>query len=131
MTKKNNKNFKSSTKCWICDNDYVDNVVKVKDHCLINGKQRGSVHRDCNINVKLNLKIPVLFHNLINQAFHLIMQKLNEFNLQINAIPNELEKYTRFTINNKLSFNDSFQFSSSSLDSLVKNFGKDDFKYLS
>ena len=38
MTKKNNKNFKSSTKCWICDNDYVDNVVKVKDHCLINGK---------------------------------------------------------------------------------------------
>ena len=33
--------------------------------------------------------------------------------------------------NNKLAFIDSLQFVSSSLDSLVKNLGKDDFKYLS
>ena len=42
-----------------------------------------------------------------------------------------MEKYFSFTINNKLSFIDSFQFLSSSLDSLVKNLAKDDFKYLS
>ena len=36
-----------------------------------------------------------------------------------------------FSINNKLSFIDSFQFLSSSLDSLVRNLVKDDFKYLS
>ena len=36
-----------------------------------------------------------------------------------------------FSINNKLCFIDSFQFLSSSLDSLVKNLSKDDFKYLS
>ena len=36
-----------------------------------------------------------------------------------------------FTINNKLSFIDSFQFLSSSLDNLVKNLNKDYFKYLS
>ena len=36
-----------------------------------------------------------------------------------------------FSINNKLSFIDSFQFLSSLLDSLVKNLTKDDFKYLS
>ena len=36
-----------------------------------------------------------------------------------------------FTINNKLSFIDSFKFLSCSLDNLVKNFGKDDFKFLS
>ena len=36
-----------------------------------------------------------------------------------------------FTINNKVSFIDSLQFLSSSWDSLVKNLGKDDFKYLS
>ena len=28
------------------------------------GKYRGSAHRGCNINVKLNHKIPVVFHNL-------------------------------------------------------------------
>ena len=36
-----------------------------------------------------------------------------------------------FTVNNKLSFIDSFQFLSSSLDSLVKNLSRDDLKYLS
>ena len=36
-----------------------------------------------------------------------------------------------FNINNKLIFIDNFQFSSSSLNSLVKNLGKDNFKYLS
>ena len=36
-----------------------------------------------------------------------------------------------FNINNKLAFIDSFQFLSSSLDSLVKNLGKDYFKNLS
>ena len=35
-----------------------------------------------------------------------------------------------FTINNKLSFIDSFQFFSSLLESLVKNLSKDDFRYL-
>ena len=35
-----------------------------------------------------------------------------------------------FTIKNKLSLFDSFQFLSSSIDSLVKNLNKDDFKYL-
>ena len=36
-----------------------------------------------------------------------------------------------FSTNNKLSFIDSFQFLSSSLDSLVKNLSNYDFKYLS
>ena len=42
-----------------------------------------------------------------------------------------MEKYMGFSINKKLSFIDSFQFLSSSLDNLVKNLGSDDFKYLS
>ena len=42
-----------------------------------------------------------------------------------------MEKYTSFSINNRLSFIDNFQFLSSSLDSLVKNLDKNDLKYLS
>ena len=44
----------------------------------------------------------------------------------MNVVSNELEKYMSFTINSKLSFIDS-----SSLDSIVKNLDKDDFKYIS
>ena len=59
------------------------------------------------------------------------MQELGKFSMKINVILNGLEKYMSFTISNQLSFIDSFQFLSPSLDSLVKNLNKDDFKYLS
>ena len=104
MTKEDNKNFKNSTKCRICDNDYVE----VRDYCHITGKYRGSRH--CNINLELNHEIPVVFHNLKNYDLLLIMQELVKFNLKINVIPNGLEKYMSFAINTKLSFIDSFQF---------------------
>ena len=42
-----------------------------------------------------------------------------------------MERSISFTVNNKLSFVNSFYFLSSSLDSLVATLGKDDFKYLS
>ena len=60
----------------------------------------------------------------------LLCKKLDKFYLKINVIPNGLKKYMSFTINNKLSFIDSFQFLSSSLDSLIKNLNNDDFNYL-
>ena len=56
----------------------------------------------------LNHKILVVFHNLKNYDSHLIMQKLGKFNLKINVIPNGLKKYMSFSINNNLSFIDSF-----------------------
>ena len=52
MTKKGNEDFKNSTKCWISGNDYIYGDVKVRDHCYITGKYRGSAHRNCNISVK-------------------------------------------------------------------------------
>ena len=130
MYKEVNEDFKNSTKCWICDNDYVDNDVKVRDHCHLAGKYSSSAHRDWNINFKLNHKIPIIFNNLKNYDSRLIMQELGKCNLKISVIPNGLEKYMSFTIDNKLSFIDSFQFLSSSLHSLVKNVNKDDFKYI-
>ena len=53
------------------------------------------------------------------------MQELGKINLKINVLPNGLEKYM------SLSFIDSFRFLRSSLDNLVKNLDKNDFKYLS
>ena len=75
ITKEDNKDFENSSKCWICDNNYIDNDVKVRGHCHITGKYRGSAHRDCNINVKLNHKILVVFHILKNYDSHLILCK--------------------------------------------------------
>ena len=56
MTKRNNEDFKNSTKCCICDNIYAGGDVKVRHHSHITGKYKGSSYRDCNINVELNQK---------------------------------------------------------------------------
>ena len=58
----------------------------------------------------------------------LICKNLESFIVvEINVIPNKLEKYMNFSPNNKLVFLDGFQFLSSSLDNLFK----DNFKHLS
>ena len=54
MTKEDNEYFENSIKCWICDNFYADVNVKVRDHCRITGKYRGSSHGDCNVSVKIH-----------------------------------------------------------------------------
>ena len=66
MTKKDNQDFENSYKYWISDNDYTDNDIKVRNHCHITGKYRGSALRDCNINVKSNHKNSAVFGNLQN-----------------------------------------------------------------
>ena len=64
MNKEDDEDFEKFTKYWIYDNVYVDGNVKVRDHCHIARKYRGSAHRDCHIKVKLKHKILLVFHNL-------------------------------------------------------------------
>ena len=73
MTKEDDEDFENSIKCWICDNDYVDGNVKLREYGHITGKYRRSAHRDFNINVKLNNKTSIEFHKLKNYDSHLIM----------------------------------------------------------
>ena len=110
MAEEDNEKFENFTKCWICDNNYVDNDIKVRDNYHISGKYRGSAHRNCNNNLKLNYEFPIVFHNLKSYEFHLIIEEIDKFSLKINVVPNRLEKYMSFTSNNNLGFIDSFQF---------------------
>ena len=80
MTKEDNADFRYSTKYWICDTTYVEDNVKVRDHSHMTRTYIGSAHRQCNINVKLNHKIPIVSHNLKNYGSHLIRQELDKFN---------------------------------------------------
>ena len=70
-----------------------------------------------------------MFHNLIGHDSYLKIQKLVKFGVEIDAIPNGLEKYKAFTVNRNLIFISSMQFMNSSLDALVTNLPDNDFKY--
>ena len=146
MTKENETDFQKATKCYICDIKYTDKDIRVRDHCHITGKFRGSAHQDCNLKLQMkpdNIKIPVIFHNLRGYDSHFIMQQIGkiarihsyenkrgeECPMNINCIPNNMEKYMAFMLGNHLVFLDSFQFMSSSLDNLIKNLPDEAFKY--
>ena len=74
-------------------------------------------------------KVTVTFHNLKGYDSHLVVKEISKFDVKENIIPNGLEKYMAFTINEKLDFIDIMQFINSSLDILVKNLSENDFKY--
>ena len=76
-------------------------------------------------------KVPVIFHNLRGYDSYLIIKEICIFDVKVNVIPNGLEKYMAFTINENLVFIDSMQFMNSILDALAKNVSDNDFKFLS
>ena len=148
MTDVDEQHFKTMDGCYICGEKYTDKDVCLRDHCHITGKFRGSPHQECNLKLRIkpeNLKIPVIFHILRGYDSHFIMQQIGEIankhgytnkkgekqDLNINAIPNNMEKYMAFMLGNHLTFIDSFQFMSSSLDKLVSSLPKDDLIYTS
>ena len=148
MTTDDELSFKLENKCHICGDSYKDDDTRIPDYCQITGKYKGSAHQDCSAKLKIDadkLKIPVIFHNLRGYDSHLLMQNIGniakkntyknskgrEIEMSINVIPNNMEKYMAFMLGNHLTFIDSFQFMSSSLDKLVSNLPKDDLRYTS
>ena len=148
MTKEDEKEFQKAKECHICNKKYINEDIKVRDHCHITGKYRGSAHQECNLKLRVNpeeVKIPVIFHNLRGYDSHFIMQEIGAIvknhaytnkkgekcQMNINAIPNNMEKYMAFMLGNHLTFIDSFQFMSSSLEKLVSNLPRKLFKYTS
>ena len=148
MTKEDEEEFQKANECHICNIKYTNEDIKVRDHCHITGKYRGSAHQECNLKLRVNpeeIKIPVIFHNLRGYDSHFIMQEIDEIvkkhtyinkngketQMNINAIPNNMEKYMAFMFGNSLVFLDSFQFMSSGLDKLVSNLPRKSLKYTS
>ena len=102
---------------------------KVRDNCDVTGKFRDAAHNKCNINLRLQRKIPTIFHNLERYDGHIIFEKLNNFNLDIALIPKGIDKYISITVNRHITFIDSLQFYNGSLDTLTSNLNNADFKH--
>ena len=138
MTENDELCFKLMDGCHICGKKYTDKDVRVRNHCHITGKFRGTAHQECNLRLRIkpeDIKIPVIVHNLQGYDSQFIMQQIGEIaknhayknkkgegqHLKINVIPNNMEKYMAFMLGKHLVFLDRFQFMSSSLDKLISN----------
>ena len=128
ITTEDENNFQNSNDCWICTQKIIKD--KVRDHCHITGKYRGSAHKECNSKLRIPRKLPIIFHNLEGYDGHIIFKELNNFdNIDIQVIPKSSEKYMSIIINRNV-FLDSLQFYKGSLDSLAGNLEDKDFKHL-
>ena len=76
MSKEEEEKFLSSNACWICEKLIGDGDEKVRDHCHVTGKFRGTAHWGCNINSSITKIGPVIFHNLRGYDSHLIFVNL-------------------------------------------------------
>ena len=56
--------YRQATECHICKKSIFPGQIKVRDHCHLTGKYRGSAHEECNLNYQDLRTIPVVFHHL-------------------------------------------------------------------
>lgn len=129
--------YQNANICHICNQLLFGD--KVRDHDHVTSLFRGAAHSHCNLMHRVCPFIPVVFHNLSGYDSHLFITELAKYEGPIKLIPKSKEKYLSITkvlyLNDSLKpiqikFIDSFQFLSSSLDSLSKSLSDSDFEHL-
>ena len=128
VANENEEIYSNSQICWICKEEL--NTDKVRDHCHVTGKFSGAAHNKFNLKLGISRKLPIIFHNLQRYDGHIIFKELNNFDVDISVLPKGIDKYMSIIVNGHITFIDSLQFYSSSLDTLESNLNDEDFKYL-
>ena len=128
MKREEEEAFKHAKDCYLCDKPL--STDRVRDHCHLTGTYRGACHNSCNLSLREKKSkniyiVPVVFHNLRGYDGHFIIRGVRTGH-EVSCIPNNMEKYVSFSINN-LRFIDSYQFMAESLEKLVSNLHIDDF----
>ncbi|XP_020298396.1 uncharacterized protein LOC109862692 [Pseudomyrmex gracilis] len=133
--------FKNAKCCHVCKQPFERDDNRVRDHCHLTGRFRGSAHFACNLNSKQVYVVPVVFHNLSGYDSHfIIMDVATAFEGEINVLPVTKDTYISFTkhVNStrnednqrcvQLRFIDFYKFLSTSLEKLASYLGKSELR---
>ena len=96
ITKKQLKDYNNSVICHICNKELLSED-KVCDHCHFTGEYRGTARRNCNLQCRRPMIIPVIFHNLQGYDAHLFIKQLAAIKGDFTCIPSTEEKYISFS----------------------------------
>ena len=145
LTKAQLKKHEEVRICHICFKSFNGENPKARDHWHYTGRYRGPAHMKCNLQYKIPLYIPIVFHNLSRYDAHLFIKELASITDRsighMGVIAKNTEDCISFSIKVEvdkymdkkgierskeieLRFIDSFQFMRSSLDSLVNNLAR-------
>lgn len=115
--------------CYLCEKEFTESNVKVRDHDHLTGAYRGAACNACNINFKLPNFVPVVLHNLSGYDAHFIIPELGRDKGRIDVLAVSTEKFISFSKsvkNIKLRFIDSLRFLPFSLSTLAGNLQRND-----
>ena len=132
------KDFQRAKECHICNEKFQASKAKskVRDHDHVLGMYRGPAHVECNLQYKINLQIPIVFHNLFRYDIHHFVNEIcNNIPGRVLIIGKTDEKYLGFIkrikgVLVKLTFKDSFNFLSFSLEKLAATLSSENFIHL-
>ena len=122
--------YEGSSTCWICKGPFsgkedgrTKGNLKVRDHCHWTGRFRGAAHSKCNLRLREQIFIPVIFHNLKGYDSHLFIRAFHDLEEEPNCIPQNTEKFISFSLKktgcSELSFLDSLAFMNGKLSDLA------------
>lgn len=119
------QDFQKASTCHICEKQFTQNDIKVRDHDHITSKFRGAAHNECNIKYFNSKSVSVVCHNMSNYDCHFIIRDIaQQIEGRVHLLPVNKEKYISFSKyikNSKINFKfiDSFRFLPYSLDKLA------------
>ena len=86
------------------------NTDKLRDHCHVTDKFRGTAHNKYNLKLIIPRNLPIIFHNLQGYDGHITFKELNNFDVDIAVIPKHIDKYMTIIVNRHITFIESLQF---------------------
>ena len=116
-TNKDEEIYNNSKLCWVCKEEL--DTDKVRDYSTVKGKFRGASHSRCNKILEIPNKLPIIFHNLDRYDGHLIFKETNNFNVDLEVIPQTIDKCMSAIVNRNITFIDLLPFIKASLDTLA------------
>lgn len=128
----------SATHCGLCKKEFLPGVEKVYNHrhnvfdvSDTDKYLQGITCVDCNLQYKVQYKMPVLTHNFSSYDSKFIIQYLEKYQTQrrrVNILAKTTEKFTSIRIG-PLEFKDSMSFISGSLDSASSILTSEQYKF--
>lgn len=130
LGKKDWISFNQTKKCYLCDIDFNDNIVKCRDHCHFTGKYLGASCQECNLKRRRPRKLNIFLHNGSKYDFHFIIKAINgkEGVHNINILPYNGENFRTISFNSFM-FVDSMSFLQNSLAKLSEDLKNTDNDY--
>lgn len=128
MSEETEAAFAAATHCALCECEFTENIIKVRDHKheYVDpniSNYRRALCTSCNLKCKHPKNLTCVFHNLSRYDLHFIVKALNGRNLKAEVVATTDETYISLVIrlqnNLMLRFIDSYRFLASSLDKLV------------